>query len=269
MDSEKQTISYQQTLSQAGLTPDQAVIYELLLKNGALPAGKIHQKTPFKRGLVYKLLDQLLENGLVSKNDAPGKVAVFEPAHPLKLKELAEKKEEQAKNAQKALSGVLDSMTSEFNLAVGKPGVQFYEGIEGVKKVAYDNLTTKNPILAYVDMATINKDFNEINEKYVTIRKRLKIPKYNLVSQTPENLAILKNYNRDITDIKVIKNSGTMRFSSMMQIYDDKVSYITFNPERLLGIIIQDSSIAELHRQIYLNTWEQALPLDEAINKLP
>ncbi|HMQ02015.1 MAG TPA: helix-turn-helix domain-containing protein [Candidatus Doudnabacteria bacterium] len=260
---ENAQISYLQTLSQAGLTPDQAVIYEVLLKNGPLPAGKIHQKTPFKRGLVYKLLNQLEEMGIVAKQHRQGKVAIFEPAHPLKLKELAEKKEEQAKLAQGALSGILDQMTSEFNLVVGKPGVQFYEGLDGIKKVAFDNLSSTEPILAYVDMSTITNDFSDINDEYVKVRKRLNIQKLNLINQTPENLAILKNYNRNITDIRIIPNSQEMHFSSMMQIYNDKISYITLDKTHMLGIIIQDQAIAELHRQLYLNMWDKSLPLDD------
>ncbi|TAN58360.1 hypothetical protein EPN15_01360 [Patescibacteria group bacterium] len=58
---------FEQVLTQAGLTENQALIYEILVKNGLMPAGAVCKKTPLKRGLVYKILDELTEIGLVEK----------------------------------------------------------------------------------------------------------------------------------------------------------------------------------------------------------
>lgn len=259
---------YQQPLIHAGLSPEQALIYEYLIKNGPSPAGKISLKTPLKRGLVYKILEQLTKIGLVTKKDQPGKVADFEPAHPLKLKALAEKREEQAKLAQTALNEIIDQLTSDFKLTIGKPGVRFYEGLEGVKKVAFDNLNSKGEILAYVDMFNIEKYFSDINKKYVAVRERLAIKKRNLVNDTPENRKLLSEYHRNITDIRLMKlKNMPMQFTSMLQIYDHKISYITMSAERMIGVIIDDKNIAEMHRQLYLYTWEFAEPL-APLNKI-
>jgi sugar-specific transcriptional regulator TrmB len=43
-------------LKQLGLTEDQIAVYEALLKTGQIKASKLTQKTPYKRVLVYKLL---------------------------------------------------------------------------------------------------------------------------------------------------------------------------------------------------------------------
>src|SRR3989344_3806878 len=126
---------FEQQLEQSGLTKNQAVVYEALLKTGATPARTLLAAIPLKRGLAYKVLDELAGLDLVSKKDEPGKVAIFEPAHPSKLKEIAETKEKQAQNTQVALDGILGQLSSDFNLSAGKPGVRFYEGVEGVKKV--------------------------------------------------------------------------------------------------------------------------------------
>ncbi|MCK9379118.1 MAG: MarR family winged helix-turn-helix transcriptional regulator [Candidatus Moranbacteria bacterium] len=45
---------FEQSLIQLGLSYTQAAVYETLLKNGPLPAGKIAKKTAFKRGLVTR-----------------------------------------------------------------------------------------------------------------------------------------------------------------------------------------------------------------------
>ena len=126
---------FEQQLEQSGLTKNQAIVYEALLKTGAVPARAVLAAIPLKRGLAYKVLDELGKQGIVVKKEEPGKVAIFEPAHPSKLKEIAEQKEKQAKNAQIALDGILGQLVSDYSLAAGKPGVGFYEGKEGLEKV--------------------------------------------------------------------------------------------------------------------------------------
>lgn len=255
--------TYVQTLSQAGLTADQAQIYEVLIKNGPLPAGKIYQKTPFKRGLVYKLLDQLEEIGLVLKK---GKPTIFEPAHPLKLKELAEKKEEEAKTAQIALSGVIDTLTSEFNLAVGKPGVQFYEGLDGVKKVAIDTLSAKTVVLQYVDVEVLDKNLPQETDFFTKKRVSLRIKKQMLIrnSEYAKNLQLTDN---DHSEHKYFQSENPL--NTVTYIYDDKIALVTLEHERLLGIIITNAIIANTQREIFNALWEQSInePLD--IKKTP
>ena len=43
-------------LIKTGLSEEQASIYGILLENGELSARRIHQKSPFKRGLVYNCM---------------------------------------------------------------------------------------------------------------------------------------------------------------------------------------------------------------------
>ena len=248
---EKKTkISYSQTLTQAGLEPNAALVYEVLLQNGPLPAGKIHQKTPLKRGLVYKILVDLVGLGLVIKKLDVGKVAVFEPGHPLKLKELAEIKEKQAKQAQNALEGVLPQLISEFNLAAGKPGVRFFEGREGVWEVLKDSLTATDEIYSYADVESVVKYIEEINNKYVAARERLHIKKKVIFIDSPFSRKYYSNYYRDVTDLKFIKAEAPP-FESVMQIYNNKVTYVTLTPEKMIGVIIEDVHIYTMHRYLF------------------
>ncbi len=79
-------------LIEAGLSEEQAAIYSALLDKGPLKAGAISSWTGIKRGLIYKVLDQLENMGLVSKKGGDGTVAVFAPEHPSRLSEIMERK---------------------------------------------------------------------------------------------------------------------------------------------------------------------------------
>jgi sugar-specific transcriptional regulator TrmB len=250
------TTSYLASLSQAGLTYTQAKIYELLLKNGPLKAGKIHQKTDLKRGLVYKVLEELVDLGMVNKKE-PGKVAIFEAEHPAKLKDLAEKQEQKAKTAQLVLDGLLGQMISEFNLVSGRPGVQFFEGKEGIKRVLEDSLTSRTEIYSYADIDAINKYINDLNMDYVAKREKLKLKKKGIFLDTPETRRLLAGYHTDITESRVIKHSGTP-FATVMQIYDNKISYITLTRERMIGVIVEDPLIYHMHLYLFEYMWSTA-----------
>jgi hypothetical protein len=45
-------------------------------------------------------------------------------------------------------------------------------------------------------------------------------------------------------------------FQSVMQIYDNKVSYITLTDDYLVGIIITDQYIADTHKYLFESLWE-------------
>ena len=50
-------VAYQQSLTQAGLEKNQALVYEALVKNGALPASSIARLAGLGRPLAYNVLD--------------------------------------------------------------------------------------------------------------------------------------------------------------------------------------------------------------------
>ena len=100
-----------------GLTLAQASLYEALVQHGSLNARRAGFIAGVPRTLGYKILSELEGLGLVLKKDAPGKVAEFSAAHPLKLKELADKKFDEAREAKEALERALVSLVADFNAA--------------------------------------------------------------------------------------------------------------------------------------------------------
>lgn len=252
---------YEQSLQQAGLTPDQALIYEVLLKNGPLKASKVHQKTPLKRGWVYKILEDLAKMGLVEKKEEPGKVAIFSPAHPLKLRDLAETKERQAKDAQVALAGILPDITSVYNLIIGKPGVRFFEGLEGVKKVLDDALinNTQKSILSLSDAAgyaTYLKDWN--TEYFAPKRKKLGIFEKVIIPNHPKAIEWLSGYqSKEVTEFLFIDHN-LYPFKTEVSIYEKKVSFVTFSERAHIGVIIENGEIHETMKTFFNFMWNFA-----------
>ncbi len=239
----------------SGLSRDEARAYEALVRYGSLEASALARKAGLtSRTIAYKVLAGLVEKGLAEKKEEEGKVARFTPAHPLKLKDWVEKKETEAKNAINALGGVLGKLTSDFNLISGKPGVRFYEGKSGMKAVLDDSLTAREIIYTYVDIESIEKYIPDVNKEYSRDREKYGIQKRGIILDTPFNRKYLEGYHTKVTNSKFIK-LATPPFHTIMQIYDNKVSYITLRDENMIGVIVADPHIYGMHRALFEYIW--------------
>lgn len=249
-------VNYLQILTQAGLKGDQSIVYEALLKNGPKKASQLHGFVPFKRSLSYKILNELVEMGLVVKKEEPHKVAVFEPAHPLKIKDWINKQQEQFKNADLALGGFLPKLISDFNLVLGMPGIQIYEGLGGAQKVLADSLGAATEICSYIDSEAVNKQYPDMNKQYIGQRNKAGIKKKMIMVDSQFVRDHIKSFNKRTTAVKVI--SSPVPFTAIMQIYDTKVSYITLQGKNVISVIIDNPNISRMHKTLFDVMWQNA-----------
>lgn len=244
-------------LIQAGLSEEQAQAYQALLEKGPQRASDLSKWTGIKRGLIYKILEQLESLNLISKKGGPGTVAVFSPSHPSLLLSNIERKEKEIALTKEMLSSSLGSLSSKYNLITGKPNVQFFEGKNGVEKVLEDtlNVSKDTEIYTYADIEAILKYIPEINKEYSEKREKLKIKKKALLLDTPKAREIMRSYYTEVTENKFIK-PNILEFETVMQIYENKISYITLKENSMIGIIIEDSSIYKMHKAVFESFWD-------------
>lgn len=247
---------YKDILLQLGLSANEAIVYEFLLKSGESPAGLIIKKTPLKRGVIYNALADLEKKELISRR-TKNKIAWFSPNHPEKLREYMESKQEEIKKAKQTLEANLDALTSHFQLISGRPGVRVYEGREGLIKTLNDSLSAKTEILTYADIAGMEKYLGRDNDKYVRQRKKLGLKKRGLVPDTPYAVKYLKNYDRSVTQIRFIDGKKFPIFLEM-EIYDGKISFMTFSEKKLIGVIIENEEIYKTQKSIFNLVWQNA-----------
>ncbi len=249
-------MTFSEQLKQAGLTPHQAAIYETLLKGGAMPARKATLESGVHRTLGYAVLEQLIELGLVKKDASP--VAKFSASHPNVLQERIENAAKSAERAAIALKGALPDLASAFNLATGKPGIQFFEGAEGQRETLWDSLTSKETIYTYVDVETVDAYVDELNKEYVRERLKRKIPKYILTPETPQSRAMLRGETNQYTEWRLLRGDAPL-LNCAMHIYDGKISYQTFTKDSMTGTIMRDSAMYALHRYLFEQQWKGAI----------
>ncbi|MEN9561266.1 MAG: hypothetical protein RIQ56_539 [Candidatus Parcubacteria bacterium] len=137
---------YTEQLKLAGLSADEAEIYEILLSHGALPASVLARRSKIPRTLTYAILTKLQRLGLVRGGKEKGSVSKFSLTHPFKLQELIRERTRSAEEARNSLDGVMASMISDFNKLSGEQGFRILKGAKGLQELYADVLKERQPI---------------------------------------------------------------------------------------------------------------------------
>lgn len=106
-------------LVQAGLTPHQAALYEALIQHGPQKATRLAFLAGVPRTLSYRVLEELEAIGLITRQDGPGKVSIFVPAHPLELKKLVKSRLDKAQEAEVLINKALPDLIRGFDDYLG------------------------------------------------------------------------------------------------------------------------------------------------------
>ncbi len=241
-------------LIDAGLSDKQAKIYMFLLNNGMTNAKIISTKTQIGRALTYKILDQLIAMGLIEKRNV-GKITLFFPSHPQVIKNLAEKRKQESSIASENLNSVFGSLASSYNLLLGRPNIQFYEGVEGMKKIYDDILETGQ------DIFLVSSPIEEGREEALHLIKE-QIEKQ--VAQNIKTKAITPLGNQktatDITDDEkylITRKeipSEKLHIPAQIIIYGDKVTITNFK-EGIISVVIDSKYIHETFRKMFNYIW--------------
>lgn len=242
-------------LEQIGLTEEQARVYSCLVSSGTLQARKIASESRINRSLVYKILKQLVEYGLVTENSSPGSISTFTALHPSKLHTLVNKKEQELKIANHALDEVVSSLSAQFNLTCGKPTVRFYEGLDGIKILNKDIIQSKADLKLIRSPFDNNTDELDAKAKKLLeeraqsgIKTRLIVPIKNTPSSLPPEWDTSNLIERRRVPREELLNSA------QLIIYANKVAFTSFN-DCMITTIIEDKGIADTCSMLFEALW--------------
>lgn len=245
----------QTILERAGMDPKSSEIYLILVQNGESTVPDILQHTELSRATVYDMLSYLIAEDFVTYRKE-GRVAYYAPVHPNRLFALFEQKKQDLALLEQDMKVAVQSLSGSYSLGQHRPGVRYFEGVEGIKEILEDSLTSREEIYTYADIEAIVTYIDDINTEYVEKRDALGIKKKAIIADTSFSREYLRTYHIETTDIRFL-GAGTMPFHNVMQIYDDKISYITLTEHAIVGVIIQDAAIANMHKSLFLFSWQQ------------
>lgn len=241
-------------LNQTGLDPKATELYLILLEHGEITVGELLDKTPLSRATVYTTLPELLAHHLVEYRKS-GREAYYKPTHPNKLYELLEDRKRDMHALEQALSDTVSTLTTQFQTISTRPGIEYHAGYSGVRKVLFDTLNAKHIAYAFVDEQTLaDKELDAINKEYISARQKKKLPKKIILVDSELARKSQKKHSDDLTKIKLIAQKDCP-FDTAVEIYDDKVSFLTKKGDRTDAFTLHHPEVAAFHQSLFLYVW--------------
>jgi sugar-specific transcriptional regulator TrmB len=259
-------------LQEAGLTPSQAAAYIALVKHSPCSPPNLATLIDESRTNTYKLLEQLEELNLVSRDETQKKLRYW-ANNPSLLVNIIKKKRLAAEEAEKRFNDSLPTLMENYFEHSERPSIQYFHGIEGVREIYDDQLDTGEPI-SFIEAVggreffsdPILHDIRNLFPKKGIERKVISRDKAYRDVTVKDRLPIAESDKQMLlkrTWIKDVDYASPVEWS----VYGDKLSIVSLGGEAI-GIVIKSKQIAESFRQIF-TLLEDNIPRRTGYKNLP
>lgn len=249
-----------QTLQELGYDKKEIEMYLQLLKIGPGRASTLAYQLAMPRTSAQNILGRLEQKELVTKSWQQN-VAIFNPVHPDELKEMVEvkrrKKDLQYQKILEDLNFIIPEL-KEKTLSQKVPNVKFYKGLDGVRKVLFDTLKSKTELKDFANIDSMFQHVQEINDEYVAEREKTAVTKRSLLLDTEFARQVYESGKYSPKSHKGYKwiDKNLYPFTIEMNIYDGKVSYLTYVEDDFIGVIIENDYIYQMHNSMWDLIWD-------------
>lgn len=234
-------------LKQIGLTNSQAKTYLALVDAGSLTPPQLARVIGEGRTTAYMALAKLEELGLaIPSGDA--KTKTYEPASPSVLSNVIDKKRQELDSVDETFRNSLSEMLSTYFAKRAKPGVKFYQGMDGLREIYKDHLETGEYVKVLRTPA--DEEFGQVLYDYMDERAARDIKSEILGPAIPGVVQFSNENNERLKRVNHWCPIDAYNAPVEISIYGNKVSMISFG-EEAIGVIIESPQIAQSLSQLY------------------
>src|SRR3989344_5335439 len=121
------------TLQELDLSENEAVLYTQMIGHPRSTAQELGTRAPFPRTMLYYVLNQLMQRGLVSAKKE-GWRTVYIAEDPERLYDLLSHKEREFERETGAVRELIPRLKNRYRLSGERPNVRVFEGLEEYQK---------------------------------------------------------------------------------------------------------------------------------------
>ena len=240
-------------LKEIGLTDNEIKVYLAMLEEEENLASKIAEKTKINRSLVYTILNNLIEQGMVGYVIKENR-KYFRATDPEKILNVLKEKEEQIKGQEEIIRHLIPELRKLKLFKKEKVKVELYKGKEGNKTILDDILRTRKDYLCLgysgLSMNIIPYYFVHWHKKRVKMGIKRKII-------TKEQMRKNKVMKFGLTNTKYIPDEYNIPISTV--IYGNKVwIMLPAGKHDQVSILIESKNIADSYRNYFKLLWKIA-----------
>jgi sugar-specific transcriptional regulator TrmB len=232
-------------LEKIGLNKNESYIYNILLTNGEMSAPDIAEKARLKltRQNTYMVLKGLVKRGLVEELDKRKKLT-YRLEHPQKLLDFLEEEKKALEENEKMVESVLPEIISDYNLAHNKPGIAYYEGTQGIRKIFEMLYKEKDePVLGCVDLEELAKSFPDLTKIIIPSRKRNMVESITLFADSTK---AREHHKKDKEEMRIsaLLDKKKYPIPAEIDVFEDKIAMLDFSKGKFIGVVIENKDMA-------------------------
>lgn len=240
------------TLQMYGFSDKEAKVYLVALELGSSPASTIARNSWIKRVTVYTIIKDLKLKWAITEQQKEW-VAVFSATNPSVLMQSLEAKYEDFKSRLPDFLAIAEKYDNN------KPKVQFFEWMEGVKKMYNELLWSKDHIirsfLGTHEVSEVLKSY--LNKSFVPLRIAHKIKAKVILCQSPANKIYHQENKKNLIE-SVFIDHDMFHLPCWVDIHGgNKVSFIMFSEEEMSWIVVTSKKLHDTLASIFDFIWEK------------
>lgn len=246
------------TLEDLDLSENEAVLYAQMLSHPRNTAQELGTRAPFPRTMLYYVLKQLMQRGLVSAKKE-GWRTVYIAEDPERLYDLLASKEREFERETSTVRELIPRLKNRYRLAGKRPTVRTFEGIEEYQKALEDIIVSSPKEIFSFEVLVAKKPALEVRAAHEKRRITRKIQKKVLFFERGEALQLLKSRRYDdFTQFRSIKEGSIVPFSVDLSLYDGKLLYSSYYDEHEpTAVLVEDRALYEMQKSLFDALWKQ------------
>ena len=242
-------------LEKIGLTPGESKVYLALLKIGQTKTGPLIKQAKVSSSKVYKILDRLIENGLVG-TITQQKTKYFSPMSPKRIIDYIEEKEKTLEKEKQEIKQLLPQLEKQQKQE--KEKTEIYQGFKAVTNLFKNLLEELKQKEEYFVIGATYKEILGLREffyKHHNERSKKKITLNMIANQ--EEKGKLEPTTTKLAKIKYLPKELAPNMEVV--IYKETTLIIIWktNPT---GLLIQGKETAENFKQYFNTLWKISKP---------
>jgi sugar-specific transcriptional regulator TrmB len=247
------TTMLQEILQDYGLTAKESNVYLVCLELGTAPVSSIARRLGENRVTTYSNLKNLVKRGIVI--EVPKKSSTYYSViTPEKLIQDMEDK-------YVALKDALPEFMALANVYNNKPKVQFFEGIDGLKQVYDDLLSSETKqISSFLGVGSVSKRLAEyLNLHFLPKRVKMGIHAKVLMCHNDEkskyHVYTSGKTKQLLTEYRLLDFDFVNLYNEINIYGDNKIAFVMYGDEEMSALIIHNKKLHDSLQSIFDLTW--------------
>ncbi len=251
------------SLRQLGLSDNEVRIYLSLLPLKKAASSTLGYRTNLERNTARYTCQQLARKGLIAETQE-GNTLFYNPEPPDKILFMLENAKKEILQKEEQANRIIGHLRTMADPKTALPKVRFFEGEDGIIEMFEDVLKENKPLYGAV---TIPKDLPQkildYKEKiYYPKKKELFFPTWGIFSDDKQTKGLQK-LDHQVNRQSLLVPADEFPIEICYHIYGNKVSFYSYAPGDMTGVIIENEHIRKTQMSIFKMAWEFAKTLPE------